>query len=60
MTGRSLTLIGLHPAGPKTVAAMLAKGWVASESLSNRVQYRITPAGKKAFKEKIPYSTQKE
>jgi hypothetical protein len=54
MNGQSLSLVKLHPAGKNTLAAMLAKGWIASEANAHGLQYRITPAGKAAFKAKIP------
>jgi hypothetical protein len=54
MKGQSLSLVKLHPAGKNTVAAMLSKGWIASEANAHGLRYRITPVGEAAFRAKIP------
>ena len=50
-----LPLAKLHPAGERTVARMLAKGWI-EQDLDGRARavYRITLAGEAALKKKIP------
>jgi hypothetical protein len=51
----ALPLAKLHPAGERTVARMLAKGWIEQDlDGSAGAVYRITPAGKAALKQKIP------
>jgi hypothetical protein len=50
-----LPLSKLHPAGEKTIAGMVAKGWVEKLVDANAgSRFRITPAGKAALKAKIP------
>jgi hypothetical protein len=45
----------LHPAGTKTIAAMLAKGWIEKQTDANGgARYLITPAGAVALKAQIP------
>ena len=44
----------LPPAGPKTIAAMLEKGWIERSPDSTVSMVRITDAGQAAFKAKIP------
>ena len=45
----------LHPAGERTIAAMVAKGWIEKRTdADGGVRYRITPAGEAALKAKIP------
>ena len=46
----------LHPAGKKTIAGMLAKGWIESK-LDARAgaRYYITAAGEAALRAKIPF-----
>ena len=46
-----LTANGLHPAGPPTIAKMVAKTWI--KEVGNGA-YRITPAGTAALKAEIP------
>jgi hypothetical protein len=49
----------LHPAGKKTIASMLAKGWIVKQmAAGDGVKYLITPAGGAALKAKIPLSKQ--
>jgi hypothetical protein len=54
LSGKALSFVQLHPAGKDTVASMLGKGWIASETHAHGVRYRITVAGEAAFKAKIP------
>jgi hypothetical protein len=50
-----LPLAKLHPAGERTVARMLAKGWIEQDLDGTAgALYRITPAGKAALREKVP------
>ena len=42
----------LHPAGARTIAGMIAKGWITRQS-DDRT-YCITPAGDAALKAVIP------
>ena len=50
-----LPLAKLHPAGEKTVANMVAKGWVEKQvDATAGARFCITPAGKAALKAKIP------
>lgn len=45
----------LHPAGKKTIAGMLAKGWVERKlDARTGARYYITPAGEAALRAKIP------
>jgi hypothetical protein len=47
----------LHPAGKKTIAGMMAKGWIVKQmATGDGVKYLITPAGEAALKAKIPLS----
>ena len=43
----------LHPAGGRTIAGMIAKGWI--EKLSDGRTYCITPAGEAALRAVIPF-----
>ncbi len=49
---RGLTLERLQPAGKRTVAGMVAKGWIAKQPDGRT--YCITPAGVAALKAIIP------
>jgi hypothetical protein len=49
-----LPLAKLHPAGEKTIAGMMAKGWVEKLVDDAGTKYYMTPAGEAAFKAKIP------
>jgi hypothetical protein len=49
---RGLTVERLHPAGKRTVAGMVAKGWIAKQPDGRT--YCITPAGDAALKAIIP------
>jgi hypothetical protein len=52
---RGLTVEGLLPAGPRTIAGMVAKGWIEGQlDLRARVRYRITLAGEAALRTPIP------
>ena len=52
---QGLPLAQLHPAGEKTVARMVAKGWVEKLVDANAgTRFCITPAGTAALKAKIP------
>jgi hypothetical protein len=52
---RGLTAKQLHPVGPRTIASMIAKGWVEKQMDANGGErYCITPAGDAALKAKIP------
>ena len=51
--GQRLPLHKLHPAGKKTVARMLATGWIESEAGVYGVRYLITPVGRAALMAKI-------
>jgi len=45
----------LHPASKKTIAGMLAKGWIERQlDASAGARYRITLGGQAALKAKIP------
>ena len=46
------TLAQLHPAGEKTIAGMMAKGWVEKLVDDAGTKYYMTPAGEAAFKAK--------
>ena len=47
-----LTQDRLHPAGGRTIAGMIAKGWI--ERQADHRTYCITPAGDAALKAVIP------
>ena len=49
-----LPLAKLHPAGKKTIAGMVAKGWIEKQVDDAGATFRITPAGKAALEAKIP------
>jgi hypothetical protein len=49
---RGLTFERLQPAGKRTVAGMVAKGWI--EKQPDGLTYCITPAGDAALKAIIP------
>lgn len=50
-----LPLRKLHPAGQKTIPAMLAKGWIEEQTDADGMSgYVFTPAGEAALKAKIP------
>ncbi len=50
-----LPLAKLHPAGRKTIAGMVAKGWIDKVVDANAgAGFCITPAGKAALEAKIP------
>ena len=52
---RGLPSAQLHPVGKRTIATMVAKGWIEKQTdADGGVRYRITPAGKSALKAKIP------
>jgi hypothetical protein len=59
VTGQSLSLVKLHPAGKDTVVRMISKGWIVSETHAHGLRYRITAAGEAALKAKIPTKTTK-
>jgi hypothetical protein len=47
----------LHPAGKKTIAGMLTKGWIKEQMVGDEgASYIITPGGEAALKAKIPLS----
>jgi len=48
-----LPLVKLHPTGKRTVAGMIAKGWI-EKRVNGGETFRITPAGEAALKAKIP------
>jgi len=48
-----LPLAKLHPAGKKTIAGMVAKGWIEQVEHADAT-FRVTPAGEAALKAKIP------
>ena len=53
--GPAMPLSRLHPAGRKTIAGMVAKGWVERQiDAHSGARYCITPAGEAALKTKIP------
>jgi len=54
LSGKSLSLVQLHPVGKNTIDGMLEKGWIVSENLAQGRCYRITSAGAEAFRAKIP------
>jgi hypothetical protein len=56
LSGKSLSLVQLYPAGENTIAGMVSKGWIVSEALAQGRYFRITPAGAEAFRAKIPDS----
>ena len=47
----------LHPAGKKTIAGMIAKGWIKEQIVGDQgASCVITPEGEAALKAKIPLS----
>jgi hypothetical protein len=45
------------PPGERTIATLLAKGWIEERPQVNGTQkYSVTPAGEAALKIKIPFS----
>ena len=54
---QSLPAWRLHPAGKKTITAMLSKGWIEAgvDAREGKV-YRVTPEGESAFKAPIVVS----
>ena len=57
MIGKAeLTANELHPAGPPTIAKMVAKDWITAVGND---RYRITPAGAAALKAEIPTPSRK-
>jgi hypothetical protein len=47
----------MHPAGKRTIAGMLVKGWIKMQMIAGGgARYFITPAGEAALKAKIPLS----
>ena len=44
-----LPLVKLHPTGKRTVAGMIAKGWI-EKRVNGGETFRITPAGEAALK----------
>jgi hypothetical protein len=54
LSGKPLSLVQLYPAGQNTIAGMVAKGWIVSETPAQGRRYRITTAGAEAFRTKIP------
>ena len=50
--GRELPLTKLHPAGARTIKAMVAKGWI--EQGSSEGVYRITACGESAKRAELP------
>ena len=56
LTGQALSSLQLHPAGKDTLAGLLKKGWIVSESNEHGLRYRITAFGEAAFKARIPTS----
>jgi hypothetical protein len=51
----SLPFAKLQPAGPKTIAGMVAKGWLDTHLDARAVaRFSITVAGEAALKAKIP------
>ena len=54
LSGRDgLPVAKLHPTGKKTIAGMIAKGWIQKQ-VNGGETFRITPAGEAALKAKIP------
>jgi hypothetical protein len=54
---RGLPLEKLYPASKRTVAGMIAKGWIERQiDASAGATFRITPAGEAALRAKIPAS----
>jgi hypothetical protein len=51
---RGLPFAQMHPAGKRTIAGMVEKGWIAKQLDGARAIYHITPAGEAALKAKIP------
>jgi hypothetical protein len=52
---RGMTAGQLYPVGPRTIAGMIAKGWVERQMDANAGEtYCITPSGEAALKAKIP------
>lgn len=50
-----LPLAQLYPAGERTIAGMVAKGWLEKlEDANTGASFRITPAGEAALRAKIP------
>ena len=49
---RGLTVERLLPAGPRTIAGMVAKGWIAKQPDGRT--FCITPAGDEALRALIP------
>ena len=54
LSGKSLSIVQLYPAGKNTIDGMVEKGWIVSENPAKGRHYRITPAGAEAFRAKIP------
>ena len=47
----------MHPSDKRTIAGMLAKGWIKKQMVADGgARYFITPAGEAALKAKIPLS----
>ena len=55
ISGQELPVKMLHPAGPPTIAKMVAKQWIEQLGTDH---YRITPAGAAAMKAEIPTPSQ--
>jgi hypothetical protein len=52
---RGLSSAQLHPAGRRTIAGMIAKGWIEKRiDARGSATYCVTSAGKAALKAKIP------
>ena len=43
----------LHPTGETTLAKMVDKGWL-ERRVARHFEYRITDAGRAAFKQRVP------
>ena len=51
----NLSATQLHPAGRKTIATMMAKGWIESAAEASSIpRYRITLIGEAALVAEIP------
>jgi hypothetical protein len=55
--GQGLPSAKMHPAGKRTIAGMLGKGWIKKQMVADgSARYFITSAGEAALKAKIPLS----
>jgi hypothetical protein len=54
--GQGLPSAKMYPSGKRTIAGMLAKGWIKKQTAADGVRFFITPAGEAALRAKIPLS----